>query len=47
MPIRIKLTEDQVLLVRADSDEWARAYKVEMTAKKRNKPSLELWQRVC
>jgi hypothetical protein len=27
MAIRIKLTEDQVLLVRADSDEWARAYK--------------------
>jgi hypothetical protein len=27
MPIRIKLTDDQVLLIRADSDEWARAYK--------------------
>ena len=27
MPIRIKLTEGQVLVVRADSVEWARAYK--------------------
>lgn len=27
MPIRIKLTEDQVLVIRADADEWARAYK--------------------
>jgi hypothetical protein len=27
MPIRIKLIEDQVLLIRADAGEWARAYK--------------------
>jgi len=27
MPIRIKLIEDQVLLIRADAAEWARAYK--------------------
>ncbi len=27
MPIRIKLTEDQTLLIRANGDEWAKAYK--------------------
>jgi len=27
MPIRIKLTEDQILVIRADADEWAKAYK--------------------
>jgi hypothetical protein len=27
MPIRIKLIEDQVLSIRANADEWARAYK--------------------
>jgi hypothetical protein len=27
MPIRIKLTEDQTLVIRANGDEWARAYK--------------------
>ncbi len=27
MPIRIKLSEDQVLLIRVDAEEWARAYK--------------------
>lgn len=27
MPIRIKLTEDQVLFVRVDVDQWAKAYK--------------------
>lgn len=27
MPIRIKLTEDQVLVIRVDADAWAKAYK--------------------
>lgn len=27
MPIRIKLTEDQVLVIKANGDEWAKAYK--------------------
>jgi hypothetical protein len=27
MPIRIKLIEDQILEIRADATEWARAYK--------------------
>jgi len=27
MSIKIKLTEQQVLVIRADADEWARAYK--------------------
>lgn len=27
MPIRIKLTEDQTLVIRADADAWAKAYK--------------------
>ncbi|HEV2814666.1 MAG TPA: hypothetical protein VGW10_15530 [Solirubrobacteraceae bacterium] len=27
MSIRIKLAEDQVLVIRADADEWARAYR--------------------
>jgi hypothetical protein len=27
MSIKIKLTEDQVLVVRADADEWARAFR--------------------
>jgi len=27
MPIRIKLAEDQVLVIRVDADEWAKAYK--------------------
>lgn len=27
MPIKIKLTEDQVLMVRVDADEWARAFR--------------------
>jgi hypothetical protein len=27
MPIRIKLTEDQILVIRANGEEWARAYK--------------------
>jgi hypothetical protein len=27
MSIRIKLAEDQILFIRADADEWAKAYK--------------------
>jgi hypothetical protein len=27
MPIRIKLTEDQTLVIRVDTEDWSRAYK--------------------